>query len=136
MRLLSDTFPPNRRAEKATEYEQFDKVREEYAEWVNAVVHGGDKLEEALDMLIALDGWLDKQPLLDVGDALTKVLLKGHERGDWDLSTFRPCGTLTRCRDCKFLGRETIVAGEYRCNRTERIVTLDDYCSRAVRRDG
>lgn len=41
-----------------------------------------------------------------------------------------------RCRDCKKLGRETIVADEYRCNRTERITTLDDYCSRAVRRDG
>ena len=40
-----------------------------------------------------------------------------------------------RCRDFKWLGRETIVAGEYRCNRTERMTTLDDYCSRAVRRD-
>lgn len=43
---------------------------------------------------------------------------------------------VTRCRDCRFLGRETPVAGEYRCNRTERMTTLDDYCSKAVRRDG
>ena len=39
------------------------------------------------------------------------------------------------CRDCKWLGRESIVPGEYRCNRTERVTTLDDYCSKAVRRD-
>ena len=42
---------------------------------------------------------------------------------------------VTRCRDCKWLGRESIVPGEYRCNRTERVTTLDDYCSKAVRRD-
>lgn len=43
---------------------------------------------------------------------------------------------LTRCRDCKWLGRESIVPGEYRCNRTDRITTLEDFCSKAVRRDG
>lgn len=42
---------------------------------------------------------------------------------------------LIRCRHCRWLGRETPVAGEYRCNRTERMTTLDDYCSKAVRRD-
>ena len=42
---------------------------------------------------------------------------------------------ITRCCDCKWLGRESVVAGEYRCNRTERVTTLDDYCSKAVRRD-
>ena len=42
---------------------------------------------------------------------------------------------ITRCRDCKWLGRETPVAGEYRCNRTEHFTTLDDFCSKAVRRD-
>lgn len=42
---------------------------------------------------------------------------------------------ITRCRDCRWLGRESIVPGEYRCNRTERVTGLDDYCSKAVRRD-
>ena len=42
---------------------------------------------------------------------------------------------VTRCRDCKWLGRESVVAGEYRCNRTERVTGLDDFCSRAVVRD-
>ena len=42
---------------------------------------------------------------------------------------------ITRCRDCRWLGRESIVPGEYRCERTERVTTLDDYCSKAVRRD-
>ena len=42
---------------------------------------------------------------------------------------------VTRCRHCKWLGRETTVAGEYRCNRIERVTALDDYCSKAVRRD-
>ena len=41
---------------------------------------------------------------------------------------------ITRCRDCKWLGRESVVAGEYRCNRTERITTLEDFCSNAMRR--
>lgn len=43
---------------------------------------------------------------------------------------------VTRCRHCKWLGRESIVPGEYRCNRTDRITTLEDFCSKAVRRDG
>ena len=43
---------------------------------------------------------------------------------------------LIRCRDCKWLGRESIVTGEYRCNRTERVTGLEDFCSKAVRRDG
>ena len=42
---------------------------------------------------------------------------------------------LCRCRDCRWLGQESIVPGEYRCNRTERVTGLDDYCSKAVRRD-
>ena len=42
---------------------------------------------------------------------------------------------VTRCRHCKWLGRESVVSGEYRCNRTDRITTLEDFCSKAVRRD-
>lgn len=42
---------------------------------------------------------------------------------------------LIRCRECKWLGRETVVVGKYRCNRTWCMTTLDDYCSKAVRRD-
>ena len=42
---------------------------------------------------------------------------------------------ITRCRDYRWLGRESIVPGEYRCNRTDRITTLEDFCSKAVRRD-
>ena len=53
------------------------------------------------------------------------ICKKGCTRGE----------AVTRCRDCKWLGRESIVPGEYRCNRTERVTGLDDYCSKAVRRD-
>ena len=85
MRLLCMTFPPNRRAEEATEAEQFGKVSEEYGEWVNAAVRGyGDPIEEAIDLLIATDNWLDKQPEEKVRAAVTKVLAKGVERGDWE----------------------------------------------------
>ena len=49
---------------------------------------------------------------------------------------YRSKERVTRCRACKWLGRESIVPGEYRCNRTERVTTLDDYCSKAVRLDG
>ena len=34
--------------------------------------------------MLALDGWLDKQPEEAVRAAVTKVLLKGFERGDWE----------------------------------------------------
>ena len=85
MRLLCMTFPPNKRAEEATEYAQFCKVREEHSEWVSAVVRkDSDPLEEAIDMFVALDGWLDKQPEEAVRAAISKVLIKGTERGDWE----------------------------------------------------
>lgn len=85
MRLLCMTFPPNKRAEEATEYAQFCKVREEHSEWVSAVVRkDSDPLEEAIDLMVALDGWLDKQPEEAVRAAISKVLLKGTERGDWE----------------------------------------------------
>ena len=85
MRLLCMTFPPNKRAQEATEYAQFCKVREEYSEWVCAVVRkDSDPLEEAIDLMVALDGWLDKQPEEAVMAAVTKVLAKGVERGDWE----------------------------------------------------
>lgn len=85
MRLLCMTFPPNKRAEEATEYAQFCKVREEHSEWVSAVVRkDSDPLEEAIDLMVALDGWLDKQPEEAVMAAISKVLLKGTERGDWE----------------------------------------------------
>lgn len=85
MRLLCMTFPPNKRAQEATEYAQFCKVREEHSEWVSAVVRkDSDPLEEAIDLMIAIDGWLDKQPEEAVRAAVTKVLAKGVERGDWE----------------------------------------------------
>ena len=85
MRLLCMTFPPNKRAQEATEYAQFCKVREEHSEWVSAVVRkDSDPLEEAIDLMVALDGWLDKQPEEAVMAAVTKVLAKGVERGDWE----------------------------------------------------
>lgn len=46
---------------------------------------------------------------------------------------YRSKERVTRCSECKWLGRETVVAGEYRCDRTERVTTLYDFCSRAVR---
>ena len=60
-------------------------MREEYSEWVSAVVRkDSDPLEEAIDMLVALDGWLDKQPEEAVMAAVAKVRRKGTERGDWE----------------------------------------------------
>lgn len=38
-----------------------------------------------------------------------------------------------RCRACKWLGRETVLPGEYRCDRTERVTGLYDFCSRSER---
>ena len=43
---------------------------------------------------------------------------------------------ITRCRDCRWLGRECIVPRESRCTRTDRSTTLEDFCSKAVRSDG
>ena len=85
MRLLCMTFPPNKRAQEATEYAQFCKVREEDSEGASAVVRkDSDPLEEAIDLMVALDGWLDKQPEEAVMAAVAKVLAKGVERGDWE----------------------------------------------------
>ena len=79
------TFPPNKRAQEATEYAQFCKVREEYSEWVRAVVRkDSDPLEEAIEQMVALDGWLDKQPEEAVMAAVTKVLAKRVEPADWE----------------------------------------------------
>ena len=64
------------------------------------------------------------------GDLLVDILIDSMSEG----FEKEKC-ELIRCRDCKCLGRESIVPGEYRCNRTERMTTLDDYCSKAVRRD-
>ena len=85
MRLLCMTFPPNKRAKEATEYAQFCKVREEHSEWVSAVVRkDSDPLEEAIDLMVAIDGWLDKQPEEAVMAAVAKVRRKGTDRGDWE----------------------------------------------------
>ena len=85
MRLLCMTFPPNKRAENATDGEQLLKVAEECGEFLAAATHGeGDDIEECIDAMLALDGWLDKQPEEAVMAAVTKVLAKGVERGDWE----------------------------------------------------
>ena len=85
MRLLCMTFPPNKRAQEATEEEQKDKVREEYGEWSIAASFGdSEQYEEAIDLMVALDGWLDKQPEEAVMAAVVKVRRKGTERGDWE----------------------------------------------------
>lgn len=85
MRLLCMSFPPNKRAVEATEAEQAEKMDEEYHEWSNAYYCGiGDPIEEAIDSMLATDNWLDKQPEEAVRAAVTKVLAKGVERGDWE----------------------------------------------------
>ena len=85
MRLLCMTFPPNKRAENATDGEQLLKVAEECGEFLAAAIHGeGDDIEECIDSMLALDGLLDKQPEEAVMAAVTKVLAKGVERGDWE----------------------------------------------------
>ena len=84
MRLLCMTFPPNKRAQEATEEEQLLKVAEEYGEF-RAAIHGeGDPIEECIDSMLAHDGWLDKQPEEAVMAAIAKVRRKGNERGDWE----------------------------------------------------
>ena len=76
--------PPNKRAQEATEEEQLLKVAEEYGEFIAATHGEGDPIEECIDSMLALDGWLDKQPEEAVMAAVTKVLAKGVERGDWE----------------------------------------------------
>ena len=85
MRLLCMTFPPNKRAENATDGEQLLKVAEECGEFLAAAIHGeGDDIEECIDSMLAHDGWLDKQPEEAVMAAIAKVRRKGNERGDWE----------------------------------------------------
>ena len=84
MRLLCMTFPPNKRAENATDGEQLLKVAEECGEFLVATHGEGDPIEECIDSMLAHDGWLDKQPEEAVRAAISKVLLKGFERGDWE----------------------------------------------------
>ena len=84
MRLLCMTFPPNKRAENATDGEQLLKVDEEYGEFIAATHGEGDPIEECIDSMLAHDGWLDKQPEEAVRAAISKVLAKGVERGDWE----------------------------------------------------
>ena len=85
MRLLCMTFPPNKRAENATDGEQLLKVAEECGEFLAAAIHGeGDDIEECIDSMLAHDGWLDKQPEEAVMAAVAKVRRKGAERGDWE----------------------------------------------------
>lgn len=89
MRLLGETFPKNKRALKTTIGEQAEKVCEEYNEWADAFyckVDGfalDEAIEEALDLLIAVDNWLDKQPEEDVQKGIERELEKGMERGDY-----------------------------------------------------
>lgn len=84
MRLLSMTFPVNNRAEASNEDEQATKVVEEYGEWCRAYYDSdGDPIEEALDSMVAIDNWLDKQPREDVLASIEKVRAKGVRRGDW-----------------------------------------------------
>ena len=86
MRLLSLTFPSNKRAEQCSEAEQVRKVAEEAGEFLAAATSGaGDPIEEAIDTMIALDGWLDKQPEEEVRAAISMVRRKGTERGDWEV---------------------------------------------------
>ena len=84
MRLLCMTFPPNKRAQEATEEEQLLKVDEEYGEFIAATHGEGDPIEECIDSMLAHDGWLDKQPEEAVMAAIAKVRRKGTERGDWE----------------------------------------------------
>lgn len=87
MRMLCLVFPANKRALEATEAEQLRKVIEEYGEFIDAAVFDqGDQLEEALDLMIALDGWLDKQPERLVRKAVRKILKKGRKRRDWKVA--------------------------------------------------
>ena len=93
MRLLMLTFPPNKRALEGTESDQIVKVFEEFQEFKDANLLWRTELdtldhvlEEALDTMIALDNWLDKHPMEAVQAAIAKVLEKGEERGDWEVS--------------------------------------------------
>ena len=87
MRLLTMTFrSENARARKTTVHEQFLKVVEEFAEFVDAVIHcrWDDAREEAVDLMRALDGWIAKQPDDAMRATVRAVQLKEQSRGDSD----------------------------------------------------
>lgn len=150
MRLLINTFSPNKRAQETTEHEQACKVDEEHNEWKHACYWNKDTaIEEALDMMIALDGWLDKQPVCEVLAAIDKVRRKGAERGDLsgreDVPRFsdllgilsddkegceRSCADRT-CRNCA-RWMQSIVETEHYCEWHRRVTHPDDFCSRWV----
>lgn len=87
MRFLTLTFASeNARAKKATAHEQFLKVVEEFAEFVDAVAHRrwDEAREEAVDLMRALDGWIAKQPDDAMRATVRAVQLKEQRRGDSD----------------------------------------------------
>lgn len=87
MRLLTMTFrSENARARKTTVHEQFLKVVEEFAEFVDAVIHRrwDEAREEAVDLMRALDGWIAKQPDDAMRATVRAVQLKEQRRGDSD----------------------------------------------------
>lgn len=87
MRLLTMTFrSENARARKTTVHEQFLKVVEEFAEFVDAVIHRrwDEAREEAVDLMRALDGWIAKQPDDAMRATVRAVQLKEQCRGDSD----------------------------------------------------
>ena len=87
MRFLTLTFgTENARAIKTTEHQQFLKVVEEFAEFVDAVTHRrwDDAREEAVDLMRALDGWIAKQPDDAMRATVRAVQLKEQRRGDSD----------------------------------------------------
>lgn len=87
MRLLTMTFrSENARARKTTVHEQFLKVVEEFAEFVDAVAHRrwDEAREEAVDLMRALDGWIAKQPDDAMRATVRAVQLKEQRRGDSD----------------------------------------------------
>lgn len=85
MRLLASWFPRNARAIRSTEDRQHMKVCEEALEFHKAFVGESREraVEEVIDTMVAIDGWLDKQDPAVVMDAIDLVIKKGKERGDW-----------------------------------------------------
>lgn len=85
MAFSQRAFPVNRRAVDTTVEAQLGKVCEEFAELCNAQYGSqGNVLEEAMDLRITVDGFIDLFPDDDVDTAYALVIEKGIKRGDWD----------------------------------------------------
>lgn len=115
MGFSEKSFPVNRRAVGVSIAAQLGKVCEEFAELANAYYgNDGNVLEEAMDLRIAVDGFIDLYPQDVVDFAYAGVVEKGVRRGDWDgypteSAVTRCCNTCLHFRDMSDSHRKVCV---------------------------